>query len=71
MRLIFTITYELDIEEDNLFGDTPTQYLKSSMEEDPALLLDNAVIESYRLKKVLSDEDLEEENEDDEEDTDD
>lgn len=64
MKLIFQVTHELEVESDNLLGDSPENFLKLCMEEDPASLLDGSVILKYKLLKV-TEEDTSADDEDD------
>ena len=68
MRLVFSITYEVEMNEEDLLGDTPKQYFKNMMEEDPEVLIMNADIKDYRLLRVEEDEAKADEEEDEIED---
>jgi hypothetical protein len=65
MKIFFQVNYEYEIDVDNLLGDSPEDFLKHSMEEDPVGLLDNAVVLKYKLIKVVESDKAEDEDLDD------
>lgn len=65
MKLIYQITFEYELSERDLMGDSPSQFIKTSMEDDPALLIDNSEIVDYKFKKSVKDETLNDEDEED------
>jgi hypothetical protein len=68
MKLIYQVTYELDIDEEHLMGLKPDEFLEESMEDDAVSLLDTSVILKHKLLKVSKGskkKELEEEDDDD------
>lgn len=69
MRLTYQVTFILDIDEENMLGETPSEFLAASIEEDPATLFENSTFDKFKLLKASKS--VEEKNIDTDEDEDD
>ena len=65
MKLLFQVTYSVEVEPEQLGASKPEDFLKEQIEEDPDLLFDSAEIVSHKLLKFIKDEGQEEDEDDD------
>lgn len=68
MKITYQVSYTLEIDEEDLLGETPEAFLAEAIEEDPASLFENSEIDKFKFLKVTKSEEKSSDSEDEEDD---
>lgn len=71
MQLFYTVKFLVEIEESELDGDKPKDFIEKRIEEDPGWLFEDSDILGHSIVKVIKDEVEEDDTDEDDDDDDD